>query len=71
MFLLVHLVLLQDCHRRRACFGDAFNGAQFFSDKVQGVIVAVGFEKYREVLLSEEAVRGFNHHAFHRFVGHL
>ena len=65
------LVLFEDSHWRCACVGNTRNGTKVLPDEVQSIVVAVGFEEYSEVPVSEEAVRSFNHHALHRVVGHL
>ena len=68
---LVLFVFFEDGHRCRARFGDPFDGTQFFTYKMQGVVVAVGFEENCEVPISEETVRGFDYNALHWPIGHL
>ena len=68
---LVLFVLFEDSHRCRACFGDPFDGTQFFTYKMQGIVITISFEEKCEVPVTEEAVRSFDHHALHRLIGHL
>ena len=61
---LVLFVFFEDSHRCRTCFSDSFDDTQFFPYKMQGVVVAIGFEEKCEIPIYEEAVRSFDHHAF-------
>jgi hypothetical protein len=65
------LVLFKNGHGRCACFSDATDSSQVLAHEMQSIVVAVGFEEYSEIPVSEQAPRTLNHDAFHRLVGHL